>query len=109
MLNDALINASQELLSKQFPKIVGFEDTNLGYNCGFTMQESLLGVQILHIGMLKFCGLSSFCLKFNVHKFMFKCNIESCSHDMLVHAYRYLRSLGLYSVRKLFEESLFNG
>lgn len=52
-LNDALINACQKLLSQQFPKVVGFEDTIRGLSLKkFTLKEfAQHGVQILHIGM----------------------------------------------------------
>ena len=51
-LNDSLINACQYLLSKQFPKVVGLQDTAHGYRLGFTSRLSVQnGVQILHTGM----------------------------------------------------------
>ncbi len=47
-LNDALINACQKLLSQQFPKVAGFEDTIRDLSSKFTLKEfALRGVQIL--------------------------------------------------------------
>ena len=51
-LTDSLINACQHLLSKQYPNVVGFEDTALGYCLQFTLRSSAQnGIQILHTGM----------------------------------------------------------
>lgn len=53
MLNDALINACQKLLSNQFPEILGFENTICGLtSTNFSLKEfAHHGIQILHIGM----------------------------------------------------------
>ena len=50
-LNASIISACQQLPSKQYPKIVGFEDRVLGHRLWFTTRVAAQnGVQILHTG-----------------------------------------------------------
>ena len=48
-LTGSLINAAQLLLSKQYPSVAGFQDTNLGTYLKFSKVN---GLQIFHIGMI---------------------------------------------------------
>lgn len=53
-LNDAVINAAQLLLKKQFPQISGFQNTLYGSNLGFkALSVNSDSVQVIHDGM--FC------------------------------------------------------
>ena len=46
-LNDNVINAAQQLLSKQFPDLAGLQSTGLGLTMAFTVQDGEF-LQILH-------------------------------------------------------------
>ena len=49
-LSQGIVNAAQLLLSKQCPRLVGFQDTTLGPLLQFSIASNK-GVQILHLGM----------------------------------------------------------
>ena len=50
-LTDNIINAAQMLLSKQFPKVAGFQDTIFAHNLNFrAVSRNVPSVQILHTG-----------------------------------------------------------
>lgn len=48
-LNDALINAAQNLLAKQFPNLCGFQNSLLNVTMGFTVQSGEF-LQIINTG-----------------------------------------------------------
>ena len=57
-LTDNIINASQYLLSQQFPQMAGLLDTVLGRNLNFKhIDYDLSSVQILHTGILLYVYL----------------------------------------------------
>ena len=50
-LTGNIINAAQTLLSKQFPKFAGFQDTIFAHNLNFhAVSRNIPSVQILHTG-----------------------------------------------------------
>lgn len=50
-LTDNIINAAQALLNKQFPQIVGFQDTIFAHNLNYcAISREIPSVQILHTG-----------------------------------------------------------
>ena len=55
-VSDNVINAAQTLLKHQFPHILGFQNTLLGYSVKFLSISNVPAVQILHTGT---CIISS--------------------------------------------------
>ena len=50
-LTDTIVDASQVLLSLQFPSIAGFQSTLLGQNLSFrAVSQDVTSVQIIHTG-----------------------------------------------------------